>query len=80
MRIKSRKIDQPKIGLGVGKYIPPSDERMYKKEYKCTQCGGDAYVAWHNDSKKDKDFFGAILHPGERLCLSCGKKRGVKFF
>ena len=49
------------------------------KKYPCTQCGGDAYIAWANDKKKNIDCFGAILKPGERLCLTCGRKRGVNF-
>lgn len=49
------------------------------KKWICTQCGGDAYIAWGNDTKKDQNYFGAIIKPGERLCLVCGKKRGVNF-
>jgi len=48
--------------------------------YVCTACGGDATIAWHNSTKKNKKFFGIVLKPSERLCLSCGKKRGIIFF
>jgi hypothetical protein len=50
------------------------------EQFRCTSCGGDATVAWANDKKKDINVFGAILKPGERLCLACGKRRGVGFF
>ena len=50
------------------------------RQYICTECGGDATVAWANDSDKDIDCFGAVIHPKERLCLACAKKRGNRFF
>lgn len=49
-------------------------------KYICTDCGGDATIAWSNTTKKDKNYFGAIFKTGERVCLPCGKKRGVNFF
>lgn len=58
-----------------------------KKVYKCTDCGGDATVAYAPDTiKRGKDkgkqrpgWDGKVL-PGERLCLLCGRKRGINFF
>ncbi len=57
------------------------------KLYICTNCGGDAYIAYAPDTiKRGKDkgkeipsWNGKIL-PGERLCLTCGKKRSINFF
>lgn len=46
----------------------------------CTDCGGDATLGWVNpNKKKNMNCFGAIIKPGERICMTCGKKSGVKF-
>ncbi len=55
-------------------------KKTHPKVYICTDCGGDAFVSWANSTKKDTLCFGVILKPGERICLPCGKKRGVGFF
>lgn len=55
-------------------------------EYPCTECNGNAYIAYSpNKIKRGKDkgketasWDGKIL-PGERICMSCGRKRGLKF-
>lgn len=48
------------------------------KKYICTDCGGDATVAFtkFRDIKNKK----WIIKIGERLCLLCARKRGVIFF
>ncbi len=43
-------------------------------EYPCTDCGGDAYVGlsgWRGPE-------GEIISKNERLCLRCGRKRGIE--
>lgn len=58
-----------------------------KVEYKCTNCNGDATVAYtaHTVTRgknkvKEKPSWGGLIQPGERICLPCGKKRGIKNF
>lgn len=56
-------------------------------EYPCTECKGDAYIGYvpetisrgKNKGKQKPGWNGKVL-PGERLCFSCGRKRGIKFF
>lgn len=62
------------------KQLPPIKTISANILHVCTVCGGDATIAWHNRTKKDQDYFGGIIKPGERLCMGCGKKRGVFFF
>lgn len=49
------------------------------KDYKCTECGGDATIAmtgW-KDLRTKKNYY----KKGERLCMSCHRIRtGMKFF
>lgn len=42
------------------------------KIYLCTECGGDAYMAY---SARTKDDWGGKIKKNERLCLTCGRKR-----
>ena len=56
-------------------------------KFRCTECEGDAFIAYAPEKiKRGKDkgkeiaSWGGKVLPGERLCLSCGKKRGVNFF
>jgi hypothetical protein len=57
-----------------------------KAEYKCTECGGDATVAYvpgtikrGKDKGKEIASWGGKIKPNERICLRCGRKRGLKF-
>lgn len=57
------------------------------KKYVCTECGGDATIAYcattiksGKNKGKEKASWGGLVQAGERLCLSCGKKRGINFF
>jgi hypothetical protein len=54
------------------KLLEPKTD-VCKREYPCTQCGGDATLAYSEgwDGKVKK---------GERLCTSCFCKRGGKRF
>lgn len=55
------------------------------KKYPCTECGGDATMAFSPTTiKRGKDkgketpgWDGKVL-PGERICMRCGGKRGLK--
>lgn len=55
-------------------------------KYPCTECGQEAYIAYVPDKiKRGKNkgieipgWSGKII-PGERICMSCGRKRGLKF-
>lgn len=44
--------------------------------YRCTSCGGDAYIAY---SAGNGDWGGKVK-AGERICLACGRKRGIALF
>ena len=61
------------------RYGPPNFLRtkMNKKikEFKCTECKGDAYVGL-SDFKEIKG--GVIIKKEERLCLMCARKRGLR--
>lgn len=48
-------------------------------EFPCTECGGDAIIGYCCGKSKN-DNWGGLVKNGERLCLSCGKKRGIDFF
>jgi len=55
--------------------------------YRCTSCGGDATVAYSTstikrgkDKGKEIDGWDGMVKVGERLCLPCGKRRGINFF
>jgi hypothetical protein len=57
------------------------------KVYKCTDCGGDATVAYtpttvksSKNKGKQKPSWGGLVLAGERVCILCGRKRGIKFF
>lgn len=62
--------------------IAPTDLK-----YPCTECGGDAFIGYcartitrgKNKGKQVSSWDGKVK-PGEILCLSCGRKRGIKFF
>ena len=45
--------------------------------YPCTQCGGDATIAYLAGKKKGKDWGGKVKK-GERLCTRCFQQRGGK--
>jgi hypothetical protein len=54
-----------------------------KKEYKCTECGGDATLAYiPNTIKRGKnkgkeiDGWDGLIKAGERICTRCFVKRG----
>lgn len=59
-------------------------DSVKKPDFKCTECGGDAWIAYSpNTIKRGKDkgkevpgWDGKIL-PGERICTSCAMKRGI---
>ena len=61
---------------------------MGEIKYICTSCGGDAFMAYVPKMRKRKgeliwDEIGSwngLVKPNERICLSCGKKRGINFF
>lgn len=57
------------------------------KEFKCTECKGDAYIAYApetiksgKDKGKEVPAWNGLVLPGERICLTCGRKRGIKFY
>jgi hypothetical protein len=50
-----------------------------RKEYPCTDCGGDAYIGYPAGRRKTESW-GGLVKKGERLCLACGRRRGIKFF
>ena len=52
---------------------------MKEKKYICTECKGEAYIAYSARNKKD---WNGLIKKEERLCLVCGKKRlkGLAFF
>lgn len=41
--------------------------------YPCTDCKGDAFAGYGPG-------WGGLIKKGERVCLPCGRKRGVRFF
>lgn len=47
-------------------------------EYPCTECKGNAYVGYSHWRRSDRKK--PFIKKGERLCLSCAKKRGVTFW
>lgn len=49
----------------------------YDDKYKCTECSGNAFIAYGSDKK---DSWGGLVKAGERLCTKCFKKRGGKAF
>lgn len=55
-------------------------------KYMCTSCGGDAYIAYIPETIKrgkkkgeQRPGWNGLILPGERICLPCGIKRGLKF-
>lgn len=57
------------------------------KKYFCTNCNGDALIAYVPETIKRGKLKGqqragwnGLVLPNERLCLTCGRKRGIKFF
>ncbi len=53
----------------------------------CTQCGGDAFIAYAPETIKrgklkgqQRASWNGLVQPGELICLPCGKKRGINFF
>lgn len=56
-------------------------------DYQCTSCGRDATLAYvpntiksGKNKGKQTDGWDGKVKAGERLCLVCGKKRGINFF
>lgn len=54
-------------------------------KYQCTECKGDATLAYIPDTIKrgkrkgeEKPGWKGLVLPGERICTSCFKKRGAK--
>lgn len=62
---------------------------MKEGKYPCTECKGDAFIAYAHGTyksgkkkgqpKKGSDW-GGLVKPDERLCTSCFRKRGGKPF
>lgn len=57
-----------------------------QQDYICTDCGGDATIAYvartikRGKSKgQQRASWGGQILPNERICLPCGRKRGIKF-
>lgn len=57
-----------------------------KLQFECTECKGDATLAYvPNEIKRGKNKgkqtpgWNGKIQPGERICMSCGRKRGLKF-
>ena len=46
-------------------------KKKREKEYPCTECGGDATFAYSGPGWK------GLVKSGERLCIKCGRKRGL---
>jgi hypothetical protein len=46
-------------------------DRTY--EHQCTECGGDAFIGMSDWTGPD----GVIIGEDERLCIRCGRKRGI---
>lgn len=54
-------------------------------EWPCTECGGDATIAYSpntiksgkNKGKQTPGWDGKVL-PGERICTLCAMKRGIR--
>jgi hypothetical protein len=59
-----------------------------EEKYPCTECGGDAFIAYSASTIKsgkrkgeEEDSWGGLVKAGERLCTSCFRKRGgIPFF
>lgn len=56
-----------------------------KKEWPCTECGGDATLAYSPSTIKrgkkkgqEEPGWSGLVQPGERLCTKCFVKRGGK--
>lgn len=47
------------------------------EKYICTDCGGDAMIAYTASKKTD---WNGLIKIGERVCLLCARKRNIKFF
>lgn len=47
------------------------------QQWPCTACGGDATIAYTARGTAD---WGGLVRRGERLCLACGRRRGIGFF
>lgn len=47
------------------------------REYPCTQCGGDAFLAYTAGEEPGADWGGRVKR-GERICLRCFRSRGGK--
>ena len=61
--------------------------KMTDKKYICTSCGSDATLAYVPETIKrgklkgeQKPGWDGLIQPGERICMSCGRKRGIRFF
>ena len=49
------------------------------REWPCTECGGDAMLAYTAGKRPGSDWGGKVKR-GERLCTSCFRKRGGEPF
>lgn len=50
-------------------------EAKPKFEWPCTECGGDAKIAYSAGKKRGQDWNGKVK-AGERLCTRCFQNRG----
>lgn len=58
---------------------PSRQERPAPRyEFPCTECGGDAFVAYAAGKKNDA--WNGKVKRGERLCTACFVKRGGQRF
>lgn len=50
-----------------------------REEPPCSGCGGCTFISYPGPKKLGKTTWGVIKF-GEIFCLSCGYKKGIKFF
>lgn len=71
----TEEITHPHFGdKPVGVFSIPTQSPKSHYEFPCTECGGDAFIAavrWDGENK---------IREYERLCSSCGNRRGVSSF
>ena len=58
--------------------IDQYEKEKNKPDFICTECGGDATVAY--TSGRRKEAWNGMVKKGERVCMRCGAKRGIRFF
>ena len=61
-----------------GSIVKTAPVKNVQLAYPCTDCGRDAFIGY-TSGKGDLSWDGKIKK-GERVCLPCGRKRGIKFF